>query len=402
MQINDENLKIYSIIGKVHSAISTSKTFDAAVKSGLKVLVDSKLADFAVIWFDNQKDGLFSPYYWICSADVSGEKRDTASSVGECATNGTRVLRNNLSENDDTKKCVPIALASLCVPFDLSKTKGKGCIEFIKRKESEFTDEETDVCELLSTLVAIEINDNAPVIPEEPDKETILKIKDIEKTFTNGDIVSRVLKGINLSVYKGEFLCFLGESGCGKSTLLYIVGGLLSASNGSVTFENRELVGLKSDELTTFRRDNIGFIFQSYNLMNNLTALENIQLIAELVDNPMDPMEALRLVGLESKANNYPSQLSGGQQQRISIARALVKNPKLIFADEPTAALDYETSIEVLSVFEKIIAGGTTLVMVTHNEEISRMANRVVRFKNGRVYETTVNINPAKASELEW
>ncbi len=155
-------------------------------------------------------------------------------------------------------------------------------------------------------------------------------------------------------------------------------------------------------ELTAYRRDNIGFIFQSYNLMPNLTAKENLDLIGELVDNPMDSVEALNMVGLGDKIHQHPSQLSGGQQQRISIARALVKRPGLIFADEPTAALDYTTSIEVLTVLENIVKNGTTLLMVTHNEEITRMANRVVRMRDGKSYEVTINHFPVKATELVW
>ncbi|MBR4807393.1 MAG: ATP-binding cassette domain-containing protein, partial [Lachnospiraceae bacterium] len=150
------------------------------------------------------------------------------------------------------------------------------------------------------------------------------------------------------------------------------------------------------------RRDNIGFVFQSYNLMPNLTAKQNLDLIAELVDDPMDPMEALDLVKMRDRKDNYPSQLSGGQQQRISIARALIKRPRLIMADEPTAALDYTTSIEVLQAFEKVVESGTTLIMVTHNEEITRMSHRVIRFRDGRLYEVTVNHNPVNATDLVW
>ena len=160
--------------------------------------------------------------------------------------------------------------------------------------------------------------------------------------------------------------------------------------------------GRQQKKLTEYRRDNIGFIFQSYNLMPNLTAVQNLDLIGELVDDPMDADEALEIVKLSDRKRSYPSQLSGGQQQRVSIARALVKNPKVILADEPTAALDYATSIEVLSTLEEVIAQGTTLVMVTHNEEIARMANRVVRLRGGQLHEVTVNRHPVHATDLVW
>ena len=214
--------------------------------------------------------------------------------------------------------------------------------------------------------------------------------------------MTKVLKGVNLDIYKGEFLTLLGESGCGKSTLLNIIGGMDQATSGSFHYLGQDFSKATQDQLTDFRRDNIGFIFQGYNLMPNLNAVQNLDLIGELVENPMDSEEALELVGLSQRKNNYPSQLSGGQQQRVSIARALVKRPKLILADEPTAALDYTTSIEVLSVMERIVESGATMVMVTHNEEITRMADRVVHMRDGKIFEVTVNRHRAHAEDLVW
>ena len=175
-----------------------------------------------------------------------------------------------------------------------------------------------------------------------------------------------------------------------------------TATDGTVVFSENDLSNASEAQLTKYRRDNIGFVFQSYNLMPNLNVKQNLDLIAELVDNPMDSVEALKLVKMEDKMTSYPSQLSGGQQQRVSIARALVKNPKLILADEPTAALDYATSIEVLQAFKDVIDSGTTLIMVTHNEEITKMANRVIRFRNGQMYEVTINRHPVEPTELVW
>jgi ABC-type lipoprotein export system ATPase subunit len=207
---------------------------------------------------------------------------------------------------------------------------------------------------------------------------------------------------VNLSVYDGEFLVLLGESGCGKSTLLNIIGGMDSPTSGSVHYLGSDLSEATDAELTEFRLNSIGFIFQSYNLMPNLTAKQNLKLIAEFMENPMEADDALDVVGLSERTGNRPSELSGGQQQRISIARALVKNPKMILADEPTAALDYETSIEVLQVLEEVVKSGTTMIMVTHNEEITRMADRVVRMRGGRIYEVSVNDSPAHATDLVW
>ncbi len=233
-------------------------------------------------------------------------------------------------------------------------------------------------------------------------KDVLISVKDLYKTYHAGQIETPVLKGLNMDVYKGEFLCILGESGSGKSTILNIIGGLVNADSGSILFNNKEIIRLPEKELTVHRRENIGYIFQAYNLMPNLTAKQNLDIIAELTKKNSDSEEILKLVGMGEKINAYPSQLSGGQQQRVSIARALIKNPVLILADEPTAALDLQTSKEVLEVFEQVVSQGTTLMMVTHNENITKMANRVIRLRNGKVYETIENPNPIKAKELEW
>lgn len=175
-----------------------------------------------------------------------------------------------------------------------------------------------------------------------------------------------------------------------------------SLTDGTFQFRGKDYSHAGEKLLTEYRRDQIGFIFQSYNLMPNLTALQNLQFIAELKKDSEDPQRVLELVGLKHRRDNYPAQMSGGQQQRVSIARALVKKPKLILADEPTAALDYATSIEVLNIIEQVAASGTSIMMVTHNEEITKMANRVVRMRNGRIDEVMVNRNPLKASQLVW
>lgn len=401
--VNESEVKIYQIIGKMHSVISTSQTFGEAIKNGLKIILDSGVADYAILWLSkNDEKTTFAPFYWLCSFDVGLQKREIGKGiVGKCCQTNLPQVENNLAEGSDIRKVIVNAGAAVCVPF--STNDNSGCLEFIKKeKNGPFEEKEVDTCALLASLVEVEIKESAPKVDSVEEKENLFNVSNIKKSYKSGDTVTKVLKGINLSVYKGEFLCLLGESGCGKSTLLNIIGGMISADSGSVKFEGRELTNLSMNELTKYRRENIGYIFQSYNLMPNLTAVENVKLIAELVSHPMDEMDALGLVGLTDRANNYPSQLSGGQQQRISIARALVKKPKLILADEPTAALDYETSIEVLSVLEEVIKSGTTLIMVTHNEEIAKMANRVIRFKAGKVYETTVNVRPAEAKDLEW
>lgn len=234
-------------------------------------------------------------------------------------------------------------------------------------------------------------------------KEPMISLRDVTREFKAGDNVIQILKGINLDIYSGEFLVVLGESGCGKTTMMNIVGGMDSMTSGTMLLEGEDFSHPTQKQLTDYRRNYIGYIFQSYNLMPNLSALENLQFIEEISKDPRDPEEMLALVGLSERAGNFPSMMSGGQQQRVSIARALTKNPKLILADEPTAALDYETSIEVLSIVEKVVQEEhKTVVMITHNPEIAKMANRVVKVRSGKVDDIQVNEKPCKATDLVW
>ncbi len=228
-------------------------------------------------------------------------------------------------------------------------------------------------------------------------------MKNISKDYPSGEGVLHVLKGIDLDIYKNEFVVIFGESGCGKSTLINIIGGMDTLTDGEMYLEGSNFSRLNERELTDFRRKYVGFIFQAYNLLPNLTAKENVQFIADLVDDPMDVSSAIEKVGLSDRAKYFPGQMSGGEQQRVSIARAIVKKPRLILADEPTAALDCATSIEVLSFIENIVKSqGTTVVMVTHNAEIAKMADRVVKIRNGRIDSIVINSKPLSAVELSW
>lgn len=395
-------LKYYKLIGNISAAIAKETTIDGALKGGIQAIVNNTFIDYAVIWYFDNKDNRLHPYYWMEPNDLTSLSYAKGEDiVGKVYEENKALVNLDVSASDagpgefknlDVKSVV-------CVPFSNELT-GLGCVEFIKVNEK-LDEEAADICQLLALLVETEIKENLSLNNWE-NRQTIMSVRDIKKDFTNGSIVTKVLKGVSFDVFDGEFLCLLGESGCGKSTILNIIGGMDKATSGSFTFMGKEYSNATEDELTEYRRNNIGFIFQSYNLMPNLNAKQNLDLISELVDKPKDTDELLRLVGMEDKASNYPSELSGGQQQRISIARALIKNPKIILADEPTAALDYATSIEVLSALSDVVASGTTLIMVTHNEEITKMADRVIRFRDGKLYEVTVNKKPAKAEDLVW
>lgn len=401
-------LHIYKAIGAVQAVIANATTLEEAIQGGLKAIVENAGADSAVIWYaDKAGDGTLHPYFWIGPVDLTRRAHKPGDgSVGRVYESQKAERLFDFDPLQDVETAIDFAGmpvgSMVCVPFT-SQTENLGVVQFVNGEESAaFTDEGADVMEIMAMMAAIAIEENEALAEPWQPGEVVMELRDITREFQNGDVVTKVLKGVNLDVYEGEFLVLLGESGCGKSTLLNIIGGMDSATSGEFSYLGKDLSNATQQELTDFRRDNIGFIFQSYNLMPNLTALQNLKLIAELVDNPMDADEALDVVGLSERKKNYPSQMSGGQQQRVSIARALVKNPKIILADEPTAALDYTTSIEVLQVMEKIIETGTTMVMVTHNEEITRMADRVVRMRDGRMHEVTVNRHRARAVDLVW
>jgi len=234
----------------------------------------------------------------------------------------------------------------------------------------------------------------------------ILKVENLCKIYGDGDTQVHALDDVNFSVEKGEFTAIIGPSGSGKSTLLHILGGVDRPTSGKVWMNGQDVYAQDEERLAVFRRRQVGLIYQFYNLIPVLNVVENMTLPV-LMDgrkvNEERLEELLSILSLTDRRNNLPSQLSGGQQQRVSIARAIVKRPKIIFADEPTAALDYQTSIEVLSVFEEIVKSrGTTVVMITHNPEIAKMANRVVKLKGGLVGSVKLNIEPARATDLVW
>ena len=235
------------------------------------------------------------------------------------------------------------------------------------------------------------------------EKAVLVSLQGVSKDYSSGEGRLEALKDVNLDIYQNEFVVVLGESGCGKTTLMNLIGGMDFPTEGRILVEGRDFSSPSDAELTAYRRKTVGYIFQSYSLMPNLTALENVQFIAELVADPMDSREAIDRVGLAERAGHYPGELSVGQQQRVAIARAIVKKPRLILADEPTAALDYTTSIEVLRVIEEVAGDReTTVVMVTHNPEIAKMADRVVRMRSGQIASVTENAHPLHAEELVW
>ncbi|MCS6775287.1 MAG: ABC transporter ATP-binding protein [Chloroherpetonaceae bacterium] len=234
-------------------------------------------------------------------------------------------------------------------------------------------------------------------------KPQLAHLEHLEKQYGEGEIAVHALQDINLELPQGEFVVFVGPSGSGKTTLLNIIGGLDRPTRGRVVVAGRDLTNLDEAGLTRYRRDVVGFIFQFFNLVPTLTARENVELVAELARDPLDPMQVLAAVGLKDRAEHFPATLSGGEQQRVALARALVKRPALILADEPTGSLDYETGIRVLQVMREVTRDmGRSIFLVTHNSEITRMADRVVHLRSGRIAEVYVNPHPLAPEELRW
>ena len=227
--------------------------------------------------------------------------------------------------------------------------------------------------------------------------------EDVSKVYRSGEVEIRAVDHISFTIEKGEFCVIVGPSGAGKTTVLNMLGGMDACSGGTITVDGTRVSGFNARQLTTYRRHDIGFVFQFYNLVGNLTALENVELAAQICKNPLDAATVLDEVGLAKRANNFPGQLSGGEQQRVAIARALAKNPKLLLCDEPTGALDYVTGKQILKLLQDTCREkGVTVVVITHNSAITPMADRVIHIKNGTVESMQCNEHPASVESIEW
>ena len=239
--------------------------------------------------------------------------------------------------------------------------------------------------------------------PDLPRNGVLVSARNLEKKYVNGENVTRALNGVSLEIRTGELLVILGSSGCGKSTLLNMLGGMDQPDRGELVFKGVSVTGMKDRELTRFRKEHIGFVFQNFNLISELTALENVELTADRSADPHVSEKMLAMVGLQEKKNAYPSQMSGGEQQRVSIARALAKEAELLLCDEPTGALDSATGKQILIQLEELSRiHGKTVVIVTHTREVGRIADRVIRLRDGRVSSEEINGQIVSAREIEW
>lgn len=230
-----------------------------------------------------------------------------------------------------------------------------------------------------------------------------IELKKVKKEYVMGSVKIVAAHNVSFEIEKGELVVILGPSGAGKTTILNLLGGMDNATSGSIIVDGEDVTKLKRKELIGYRRNSIGFVFQFYNLVQNLTALENVELAVQICKNPLDPKTILEQVGLKDRINNFPAQLSGGEQQRVAIARAIAKNPKLLLCDEPTGALDSKTGIKILELLQKSCREmGMTTIIITHNAIISEIADKVIRLKNGTIEEIKINKKPKDVKELDW
>lgn len=230
-----------------------------------------------------------------------------------------------------------------------------------------------------------------------------IEFRNVSKVYGSGETEVRALDGVTFYVEKGEFCVLLGSSGAGKTTLLNLLGGMDNATDGEILFDGEEITGLYGRRLIDYRRHAVGFVFQFYNLIPNLTASENVEIAAQLCKSPIAPLEALQMVGLKERADHFPAELSGGEQQRVAIARALAKNPRLLLCDEPTGALDYETGKNILKLLRDLSRQrGTTVMVITYNQAIALMADRVIRIRSGKIVSNDVNQHVIPVDRIEW
>lgn len=230
-----------------------------------------------------------------------------------------------------------------------------------------------------------------------------IDFKKVTKTYGQGATEITALNQVSFSIEEGEFVCLLGSSGAGKTTLLNMLGGMDTVTSGEIVFNGKNISNMNKKDLADYRRRMVGFVFQFYNLIPNLTALENIEIASFLVKNPIDANEALTMVGLKDRKNNFPAELSGGEQQRVAIARALAKNPPLLLCDEPTGALDYVTGKSILKLlYDLSRKNNTTVIIITHNQEIAKMADRILKIKSGEIIDNSLNKNKIPIDDIEW
>ena len=387
------------------------KDLEEALSGSLEIIAKELVCEAGAVWLLDKENDILAPAFQMGPADISNVTvKKGQGAEGYVVETGESLLVSDATWDPrfdgtafDKKGLTTRSL--ICVPVrNAEDGEIIGCFLVINRANgTRYGEEELEICEQAAALSAKVIGDKGFYIAPEEKKQVLVSLKGVTKEIENGGTVSSILNGVNLDIYKNEFVVLLGEPGSGNAAVMNIAGGLDTPTEGTMSFEDIDYSNPTDEWLTQFRRDFAGIIFKSGNLMPNLTVLENVQFIAKLTEDSMSPWDALDKTGLEEVAGNYPSALSGAQQLSAALAKAIVKKPQIILADDPTALLSYEESIEFLKVVQSVVGDRkTTIVMATQNAEIAKMADRVVRFKGGKVLSIKKNHHPLSAEELVW
>ncbi len=411
MVVKEEQQKLHNleIVWQLTESLQNSNNLHDILDTALNQAMRATHSESATLWLNDEQGEFLYPYL-AHGPNISGlqgvKLKMGEGMAGWVAENRKSQIIHDAQQDprwagrvDDNTGYSTHSL--LCVPL-ITSSSTLGCLQFINKLEDRlFDDEDLVLVADMAALIAISIEKRGLLVKEEEPKAVLLHFKDARKTYLMGEVQVQALKGVSVEIYDGELLVILGPSGSGKSTMLNLLGGMDQATSGNVLFNNQDLSVASDKELTLYRRHQVGFVFQFYNLIPDLTAGENIELAAELVDDPFSIDEVLEEVGLSNKKNNFPSQMSGGEQQRVSIARAIVKKPRILLCDEPTGALDDQTGKMILILLEKIARNmGGTVVIVTHNTAIAPMADRVLKMRNGQIVELLRNPHPECAKDL--
>ncbi len=406
--MNNNRVSYAEVVWEITCLLQEAESLEDALRAGLESVVRAVEAEAGTIWFYNAAgDKRIYPSFWIGGADLSG----LSLACGEGIAGGvvkdakTTVVKDCQSDERWAGRFDAatgfVTRSMICVPLT-NKYETVGCIQIINKTDgSLYTDDDVSLCETLAMLTAIAIDNKGLNLGFTESKPPLISLKNVSKTLTSGDVEQKLLRDVTFDILEGELLVLLGETGSGKDALYDILVGLDSATDGCVTLDGKESPLAGADPLASFRRSSVGVIRGDSGLLPELTLKQNLALIGGLVKKPLKVSEALERVGLTGFESKYPSELTPRERQLAALACAAVKRPKLILADEPTAALDFESGAEVLSALEALRAENTLLI-VTRNEEIAKLADRVIRIKAGAVAEVVANAHPASAKELVW
>lgn len=405
---NIQNLeKVWQITSLLHGAHNLIETLDAAMSQ----VMTNIGAESGTLWLlDENQEALF-PY--IAHGPKIQSLQDMKLKKGEgmagwvVEKRKAQIVYDAASDPrwayrfDEATGYVTRSI--LCVPL-LTVNTTLGCIQMINKRDGLlFDDNDLELSQNLAALAAIALENRGLLIREAPDKKVLNRLEEATKNYLMGEVTVEALKATSIEVYEGELLVILGPSGSGKSTMLNLLGGMDKPTSGRILFEDKDLSHATEKEMTLYRRYEVGFVFQFYNLIPDLTAGENIALAAELVADPLSVDEVLGEVGLSHRKDHFPAQMSGGEQQRVAIARALVKRPSILLCDEPTGALDDNTGKAILRLLDNVARQGkSTVVIVTHNTAIAAMADRIFKMRSGNVVEVVKNPQPVPAERIEW